>query len=514
MRRLLAALICLATVTSVPAQSVFETDSKFRARELQMLRDGETKFSQTLSEFNKLLNENPARGTAARTRLQQMAFDLHHSASELKSRFDFAWRVPQNRPELSALNKPWEKFLNEPSPAVRDLIREGRELARTSPGPVRGPTPTGEADIDLDALSRDIGIRLGPPVSRSGPDGSPIPPAPQTPAPPPSSSGNVYFAVLAQAFRTSEDEWKVPECRFRVIQKTRTNYGSRNEAEGDALRMRSQGYSDAEARYFDSYQAMDAFMRDWAQRRTADSRVCSESYARARGKATRKLPAGSALSFVSSNFLPHPSLRASDHYGRVENRRSRSAPIISFQDPLRLARSRPGELTYGTAGTAGGQHLATEMLSQLAKVNLIHVPYQGIAPLNVAAVGGHVSVAVTNVPDAAPYVTAGRLRAIAVTSASRSPALKDVPAVAELGFPAYDMQLWIGAVMLRATPREAVNRLSAEIVRGLEQQEMKDAFDKLGLNPAPLNPERFEAFIRAEIQQNEKIARQADIRIE
>ena len=79
----------------------------------------------------------------------------------------------------------------------------------------------------------------------------------------------------------------MPECRFRVVQKTRTNYGSRSEAEGDAAGMRSQGYADAEARYFDSWQAMDAFMRDWAQRRTADSRVCSDAYSRASGSKPR-----------------------------------------------------------------------------------------------------------------------------------------------------------------------------------------------------------------------------------
>lgn len=237
---------------------------------------------------------------------------------------------------------------------------------------------------------------------------------------------------------------------------------------------------------------------------------------------------GYTLLFVANSFTINPAVRAKLPYNTLREftgvARIVTTPFIiavhpslpakSLQELLRLARSRPGELTYGTAGTAGGQHLATEMLSQLAKVSLIHVPYQGIAPLNVAAVGGHVSIAVTNVPDAAPYVTARRLRAIAVTSASRSPALKDVPAVAELGFPGYDMQLWIGAVMLRATPREAVNRLSAEIMRALEQQEVKDAFDKIGLSPAPLNPDQFEAFIRAEIQQNGKIAKQANIRIE
>ena len=158
--------------------------------------------------------------------------------------------------------------------------------------------------------------------------------------------------------------------------------------------------------------------------------------------------------------------------------------------------------------------MATEMLSQLAKVSFLPVHYQGIAPMMVAAVGGHVSIALTNVPDAVPYAAAGRLRPIAVTSATRSPALKDVPTVAESGFPGYDFQLWIGAVMARAAPREAGTRLGTEIMRALEQPEVQNALGKVGFVPAPLNPEQFDAFIRAEIKRNEKIARQANIRIE
>ena len=191
-----------------------------------------------------------------------------------------------------------------------------------------------------------------------------------------------------------------------------------------------------------------------------------------------------------------------------------SLPAKSLKDVLALARARPGEVTYGTALLGGGQHLATEMLKQLAKVDLLHVPFQGVAPAMTAVVGGHVSVLVVHVPDVVPYAAAGRLRPLAVTSPSRSLALKDVPTVAELGFPGYDFQLWIGAVMLRAAPREAVTRLNSEIVRALDTREVRDALDKLGFTRSPLNPEQFDAFLRAEIQLNQKIAQQANIRIE
>ena len=155
-----------------------------------------------------------------------------------------------------------------------------------------------------------------------------------------------------------------------------------------------------------------------------------------------------------------------------------------------------------------------EMIAQAAKVTLTQVPHQGIAPMMVSLLGGHIGIAMTNVPDTVPYAATGRLRPIAVTSAARSPALKDVPTVAEAGFPGYDSQLWIGAVMVRAAPREAVSRLSVEVIRALEERTVKTALDKVGFVPAPLEPEPFDAFIRAEVEQYEKIARQANIRID
>ena len=237
---------------------------------------------------------------------------------------------------------------------------------------------------------------------------------------------------------------------------------------------------------------------------------------------------GYTLLFVANSFTINPAVREKLPYDTLNDftgvARIVTTPFIfavhpsipakSLKELLALARSRPGEITYGTAAVGGGQHLATELLGQLAKVRLNHVPYQGIAPLMTATVGGHVMVAVANVPDIVPYAAAGRLRPLAVTSASRSPAMKDVPTVAEVGFPGYETELWIGAVMVRGAPREAVTRLSSEIARSLEQADVKDGLDKLGFTSAPLNPAQFNEFIRIELQRNEKIARQANIRID
>jgi len=244
---------------------------------------------------------------------------------------------------------------------------------------------------------------------------------------------------------------------------------------------------------------------------------------------TARAPAdGYTLLFVANSFTTNPATRSKLPYDTLRDFTGvarivttpyvfavhPSVPAKSLKELLGLTRARPGELTYGTAGLGSGHHIAAELLSQLAKASFLHVPHQGVAPAMVSVLGGHVSMIVLNVPDVVPYVAEGRLRPIAVTSASRSSALKDVPTVAELGFPGYDLQLWIGAAMVRAAPRAAVNRLSAEIRRALEQPEVKEALGKLGFVPAPLNPEQFDAFIRADLRQNEKIARQANIRIE
>jgi tripartite-type tricarboxylate transporter receptor subunit TctC len=237
---------------------------------------------------------------------------------------------------------------------------------------------------------------------------------------------------------------------------------------------------------------------------------------------------GYTLLFVSNSFTINPATRSKLPYDTLRDfagvARIVTTPFIiavhpsipakSLKELLALARSRAGEITYATAGLGGGQQIATELLSQMARVSFLHVPHQGVAPAMSSVLGGHVAMIMLNVPDVVPYAASGKLRPIAVTSANRSPALTDTPTIAESGFPGYDFQLVIGAVTMRAAPRDAVNRLSAEIVRALEQPQVRESFGKLGFVPAPLNPEQFDAFIRAELQQNEKVARLANIRID
>jgi tripartite-type tricarboxylate transporter receptor subunit TctC len=187
---------------------------------------------------------------------------------------------------------------------------------------------------------------------------------------------------------------------------------------------------------------------------------------------------------------------------------------MTLKELIALARARPGELTWASSGAGTGHHLAGELFMSLAKIGMIHVPYQGGAPAALAVVGGHTSVLLVNVLSVAPQVAAGRLRPLAVTSLERIDVLKDVPTVAESGFPGFDTSIWFGSVVPGATPKEAVNRLSAEILRALQLPEVKDVIAKGGLSPAPLGAGDFDAFLRAEMQRNEKIARAVNLRID
>ena len=191
-----------------------------------------------------------------------------------------------------------------------------------------------------------------------------------------------------------------------------------------------------------------------------------------------------------------------------------SLPVKTLADMVALARRRPGQLTYATSGPASPMHLAMETFRDIAKVELIHVPYQGGAHATMAALGGHASVLIVNVSEAVPHAVAGRLRPLAVTSLRRSEVLNGVPTVAESGFPGFDMSIWFGAWAPAATPRETVKRLGAEMVRASQLPEVQDALGKLGLSVTSLGPEEFDTFFRAEVRRYAKIVHDLKLRMD
>ncbi len=183
-----------------------------------------------------------------------------------------------------------------------------------------------------------------------------------------------------------------------------------------------------------------------------------------------------------------------------------SLPVNTMRDLVKLAAARPAQLTYATSGLASPQHLAMEAFRMMAHIDLVHVPYQGGAPATTAVLGGHTSISVANLSETSSYVAAGKLRALAVTSLSRSELLKDVPTIAESGFPRFDLVNWFGAWLPASSPKEAVARLGGEIGRAVALAEVKTGLRNVGLSPAFTGPAEFDAFFRAEARRYAKIA--------
>lgn len=237
---------------------------------------------------------------------------------------------------------------------------------------------------------------------------------------------------------------------------------------------------------------------------------------------------GHTLLIVANSFTINPAVRAKLPYDTQKDfagvARLASTPMVfavhpslpvkTLKELIALARARPGELTWASSGAGTGHHLAGELFKSLARIDMVHVPYNGGAPAAMAVLGGHTSVVLVNVLSLAPHIAAGRLRGLAVTSPERVEMLKELPTVAESGFPGFDTSIWFGSVVPGATPKEAVSRLSAEILRALQLPEVKDVIARGGLNPAPLGASEFAAFLRAEMQRNEKIARAVNLRID
>lgn len=184
-----------------------------------------------------------------------------------------------------------------------------------------------------------------------------------------------------------------------------------------------------------------------------------------------------------------------------------ASPIKSVADLLVLARTKP--VNYASAGDGSPEHTAAELFKGLAKIDMTHVPYKGGAPSALALISGEIQVGFNTAPVAVPHIKSGKMRALAVTSARRNPALPDVPSVAEAGVPGYDMILWYGAVMPTGTPAAAVSRLNGEINKALKLQDVQQRLASLGADPVGGSAAEFGAYIKSEIIKYTKVVRDA-----
>ncbi len=189
-----------------------------------------------------------------------------------------------------------------------------------------------------------------------------------------------------------------------------------------------------------------------------------------------------------------------------------SVPANSLQELIALARSKPGEIAYGTPGAGTTHHIIGEMFRLAAKVNITHAPFQGGGPAITAAVGGHIPMVLANVSEVVPFAKSGKMRPLAVTTAERAEAMPEVPTVREAGYPEVESTNWSGFVVPAATPPSAIVRLNAELVSALRNAEVREKFKTYGMSPAPGTPEQFGAFLQSESARYAKVVREAGIK--
>jgi tripartite-type tricarboxylate transporter receptor subunit TctC len=182
-----------------------------------------------------------------------------------------------------------------------------------------------------------------------------------------------------------------------------------------------------------------------------------------------------------------------------------SLPVRSVKDLVALAKARPGAINYASAGNGSPGHLAAEYFRKIAKIDVVHIPYKGATPAMLDVIAGHVSYYFTSPVSAQPYVAAGRLRQIAVTSAKRFPPLPDVPAIAEAGYKDIDMVAWWGLLAPAGTSTDIINRLNAAAVKALNAPDLKGRLASQGAMVYTDTPVEFAAYIKSEIANWAKI---------
>ncbi len=192
-----------------------------------------------------------------------------------------------------------------------------------------------------------------------------------------------------------------------------------------------------------------------------------------------------------------------------------SLPAKNVKELITLAKARPGQLNFGSAGVGSPNGLALELFKTMAKVGMTHIPYKGGSGQMVTdLIAGQVQLASIGLPPSIPYVKSGRLRAIAVTSLKRSPLLPDVPTVAESGLPGFDVTSWYGVFGPAALPQGLVARLNNDVVAVLGTADMKERLSSLGAEPAPMSPDDFGRYVRDEIAKWSKVVRDSGAKVD
>ena len=242
----------------------------------------------------------------------------------------------------------------------------------------------------------------------------------------------------------------------------------------------------------------------------------------------RAAPDGYTLMVVASSFSINPALGRKLPYDAIRDFTTvsqlskfpnmlaahPSTLVKTLQDVIALAKAKPGQLTYASAGVATGTHMTAELLKYMTGIDLLHVPYKGGGPAMTAAMGGQTQLVISTTVGMLPHVRSGKLKAVALTSAKRSPAAPEIPTFAESGVPGYEHEPWNGMFAPAGIRRPVLAKINAEVVRSMHSPEMKKVFEQEGADVVASKPEEFGAVLKAEIAKWTKVAKAAGIKAE
>jgi tripartite-type tricarboxylate transporter receptor subunit TctC len=189
-------------------------------------------------------------------------------------------------------------------------------------------------------------------------------------------------------------------------------------------------------------------------------------------------------------------------------------PAKTIAELLVYIRANPGKVNYGSAGIGSTEHMSGELMSAMAKLKMVHVPYKGGAPMMTDLIAGHIEMAIETSGSATPHIKAGTVRALAVSTAKRSPAFPDLPTLAEAGLTDYDVTTWYGMLVPTGTPAAIRERLYKEVSEILKSPDIAARLADIGANPGGETPADFAAFIKSETDKWIKLAKDAHISVE
>jgi tripartite-type tricarboxylate transporter receptor subunit TctC len=187
-------------------------------------------------------------------------------------------------------------------------------------------------------------------------------------------------------------------------------------------------------------------------------------------------------------------------------------PVKTPRDLVELAKARPGQLTYGSAGNGTSVHMSTEMFKALTGIDMVHVPYKGVAPAMTDLIGGQLQLMFSDATSAIPHAKSGKVRAVAVTK--RIEVMPEIPTFAELGYAGYDPTVWYGVFAPAGTPRDIVVKLNGAIAKALQAPEVRERLISQGANPVSNSPEEFTTFVRYEIARWGKVVKASGARVD